>query len=123
MVSLLVAVQGDIGLNVSVIDKTTTRLPEAMMLRFDPPGVDDMTVSVSKLGEWIASNDTVIDGAQKLHFVDDNGVMFQVTVVQSSRKHPLVEGMTQTELCDEWASLSGCCMWTARGGIDERSNE
>ena len=94
-----VVLQGDIGLNVSVIDKTTTRLPEAMMLRFDPPGVDGMTVSVSKLGEWVASNDTVIDGSQKLHFVDDNGVMFQVATssrVGSSKlcRKPCV-GVTQ----------------------------
>jgi hypothetical protein len=67
--------------SVSIINKTTTRLPEAMLLKIKPEGVTAMDVSLSKLAGWINANDTVIDGSQKLHFVDDNGVLFQVRLL------------------------------------------
>ncbi len=54
-----------------------------LQLAFDPPGVDGMLVSMSKLGEWVYSNETVTGGSQKLHIADEQGVKFQVSAILS----------------------------------------
>jgi hypothetical protein len=63
--------------SLSVLNKTATRLPEAMFVSFVPEGVESSTVFVGKLGEWVNVNGTIAGGSQTLHAVDQ-GVRFQV---------------------------------------------
>lgn len=64
-----------VNISISVLNKTTTRLPEAMFLTFNPPEVTDAVLD--KLGEPVNTNDIISGGSQKLHFVY-NGFSFEV---------------------------------------------
>lgn len=57
-------------------DKTPTRIPEAMWVRFrpDPTAVDIDSWRMHKLGSLVAPDEVVYNGSQSLHAVQDAGV-------------------------------------------------
>lgn len=61
-----------IMVDISLLNKTATRLPEAMFLSFGPPGKLDW--SMQKLGSWLRPNETLDGGAKGLHAVADIGL-------------------------------------------------
>ncbi len=69
--------------SLQVFNKTATRLPEAMFLRFNPVNVPDGAVSMEKLGAWMDPLDVVDGGAKHMHCVSDGGIAF--TNTQSAR--------------------------------------
>lgn len=66
-----------IAVSVSMLSKTTTRLPESMFVTFNPPLPTGSSLLLSKLHEAVNASDVVPGGAQKLHFVQP-GFVFQV---------------------------------------------
>lgn len=62
----------------SVLNKTTTRLPEAMFVTFNPADVGGGFLD--KLGELVNVTDVVDGGAMKIHFVA-SGFQFKVSAI------------------------------------------
>jgi hypothetical protein len=52
--------------DVSLLNKTSTRLPEAMFMSFDPPHRSELKWSMQKLASWIEPSET-LDGGTKVH--------------------------------------------------------
>ena len=52
---------------VHLLNKTATRLPEAMFVSFDPPQPKPLRWSIRKLGSWLHPNETLDGGAKGLH--------------------------------------------------------
>lgn len=67
---------GPVEVTVQVFNKTATRLPESMFVRFAPGAVT--AASMEKLGEWVDPVDVVIGGAQRHHSVSAGGVSVSV---------------------------------------------
>ncbi|EIE25882.1 hypothetical protein COCSUDRAFT_46416 [Coccomyxa subellipsoidea C-169] len=63
--------------NVLWVNKTATRLPEALWVRFtpDPQVADPDTWGMSKLGSLVSPTDIVRNGSHSMHGVDDDGVL------------------------------------------------
>eukprot|EP01119_Soliformovum_irregulare_P006750 TRINITY_DN1917_c0_g1_i3.p1 TRINITY_DN1917_c0_g1~~TRINITY_DN1917_c0_g1_i3.p1 ORF type:complete len:528 (-),score=69.80 TRINITY_DN1917_c0_g1_i3:113-1696(-) len=59
--------EGDISLSFQWFNKTSTRLPEALWLSFDPPPGGEW--HIDKMGEWISPQDVVKNGSRHLHGV------------------------------------------------------
>jgi hypothetical protein len=59
---------------VHLLNKTATRLPEAMFVSFDPPQPKPLRWSMQKLGSWLHPNETLDGGAKGLHAVSDAGL-------------------------------------------------
>jgi hypothetical protein len=74
---------------VGMFNKSTTRIPEAMFMQFQPlsgSGGGSGSWSVNKLGEWINSTEIVDGGTKHLHGVmgDDNIVLPSASAAISS---------------------------------------
>ena len=68
-------VKGPLTIEVSLTDKTATRLPEAMFLSFNPPaGSEPLRWSMQKLDSWLGPDETLDGGAKGLHAVSDAGL-------------------------------------------------
>ena len=52
-------------------DKAANRVPEAMWLGFSVPGIPSDGVRIRKIGEWMDPRNVVLNGARRLHAVDD----------------------------------------------------
>ena len=52
-----------------LINKTATRMPEAMFFVFDPLPAGAASWTVDKLGEWIAPDEVMVGGSPHLHAV------------------------------------------------------
>ena len=52
-----------LGVDVSLLNKTATRLPEAMFMSFDPPHRSGLKWSMQKLSSWIDPSETLDGGA------------------------------------------------------------
>ena len=66
-----------LAVEVSLINKTSTRLPEAMFLSFDPPPRQHrpgIKWSMQKLDSWLDPSETLDGGAKGLHAVSDTGL-------------------------------------------------
>lgn len=57
-------------------NKTATRLPEALWLRFTPAKrvANASTWNFNKLGSWISPSEVLLNGSHALHAVQDEGV-------------------------------------------------
>ena len=57
------------GVDVSLqwFDKTTTRLPEALMLQFSPPPRTGHEYRLSKLGQLVDPTNVILNGSQYQH--------------------------------------------------------
>ena len=66
----------DLFIDVILENKTATRLPEALWLRWEPalPAVDANSWVMSKLGSWISPLEVIRNGSMGMHAVDDGGV-------------------------------------------------
>ena len=62
-----------------IFNKTQTRLPEAMFVRFNPVVAANASYEVNKLGSWIDTKDVVNGGSKHLH-----GVLSQGPVLRAS---------------------------------------
>ncbi len=64
-------------LDMSIINKTTTRLPEEGWLEFRPSLSTDASLRIEKLGSMVDPADMLINGSRTLHAVgDEQGVLF-----------------------------------------------
>lgn len=65
-----------LAVEVSLLNKTATRLPEAMFVTFDPPplGQSKPRWAMQKLSTWMRPEETLDGGAKGLHAVSDAGV-------------------------------------------------
>ncbi|KAK9915574.1 hypothetical protein WJX75_001002 [Coccomyxa subellipsoidea] len=63
--------------NVLWVNKTATRMPEALWVRMrpDPQVADPDTWGMSKLGSLVSPTDVVRNGSHSMHGVDDDGVL------------------------------------------------
>ncbi|CAL8470098.1 g9640 [Coccomyxa elongata] len=63
--------------NVLWVNKTATRLPEALWVQFTPDAkvADPDTWAMSKLGSLVSPLDVVRNGSHSMHAVDDDGVL------------------------------------------------
>ncbi|CAL5218578.1 g272 [Coccomyxa viridis] len=61
------------------VNKTATRLPEALWAQFKPDAavVDPDSWTMSKMGSPISPLNVVLNGSQSLHAVDDEGIMVE----------------------------------------------
>ena len=66
----------DLFIDVILENKTATRLPEALWLRWEPAlsAVDSNSWVMSKLGSWISPLEVIRNGSMGMHAVDDGGV-------------------------------------------------
>ena len=84
---------GALNITATFHNKTATRLPEAMFLRFAPPllppDFQAASWSADKLGEWIDPADVVIGGAKRLHSVG-SGISFAERIFIHPVHSPLV---------------------------------
>ena len=62
-----------------LFNKTQTRLPEAMFVRFNPAMGANATYEVNKLGSWVDSRDVVSGGSKHLHGVVSRGPALRAT--------------------------------------------
>lgn len=64
-----------IALSMNLFNKTATRIPESLSVRFVPTALANGTadVAASKLGSWVSPTDVVVNGSRHLHGVDDTG--------------------------------------------------
>ena len=69
-------VKGPLTIEVSLTEKTATRLPEAMFLSFNPPAgsAEPLRWSMQKLDSWLGPEETLDGGAKGLHAVSDAGL-------------------------------------------------
>lgn len=67
----------DLHVDFTWVDKTATRLPEAMWVRWrpGPDATDPKSWRLYKLGELVDPLDVMQNGSMALHAVDDNGVI------------------------------------------------
>ena len=56
---------GTLSVEVGMFNKSTTRIPEAMFMQFQPADSDGLWAA-DKLGEWVASDEIVPGGSQHL---------------------------------------------------------
>jgi len=56
-------------LNVTLWNKTPTRLPEQMMVEFRPPLALGLDWQMDKLGSWVSPMDVILNGSQYQHAV------------------------------------------------------
>ena len=61
-----------------MFNKTQTRLPEAMFVRFNPVVSANASYEVNKLGSWIDTKDVVTGGSKHLHGVVSQGPVLRV---------------------------------------------
>lgn len=59
-----------------LINKTQTRLPEAMFLQFQPANPSNGKWYANKLNEWISSEEIVDGGTKHLHGVTEQGIKY-----------------------------------------------
>ena len=68
-----------IDVSIGMYNKTRTRLPESMFVRFEPFGRlngdngGDIEWEACRLGQWIGTRDIVDGGSKHLYGVTDNG--------------------------------------------------
>jgi len=82
-----------IGWAVWAVNKTSTRLPEALFFSFNPLNPTQATWSMSKLGEWISPSEIMSNGSFHVHGVDFGGIKLGLPdsdVVFQSPDTPLV---------------------------------
>ena len=65
---------GTVAANVSLLEKTSTRLPEAMFVELQPTGGAGLRWSADKLGEWISPGEIVDGGSKHLHGITQQGM-------------------------------------------------
>ena len=118
---LLVDVAGpSLNLTLTVYNKTATRLPEAMFLRFVPPPLAPSYSAdawmMRKLAEWVDPADIVTGGAKRLHSVS-SGISFANQIFVQPIHTPLVCFGTPTSfptpLTKEpvWADGASFILW------------
>ena len=62
-----------VNVEMSMFNKTTTRIPEAMFVQFQTPN-KNITWSANKLGSWIEPDDIVDGGTKHLHGITEEGL-------------------------------------------------
>ena len=77
MTHLVVKNDNEIDVDVSLLNKTSTRLPEATFLQFNPNENIKGEWSMNKLNSWIGNSDIVNGGSQHLHGITDSGIRFE----------------------------------------------
>lgn len=84
----------DVNVTVLLVNKTATRLPEALFLTFQPTNVTKGSWTMTKLGSAMDPADVVEGGATHLHALSDEGVRFDIgtnhSLTLSSPDVPLV---------------------------------
>ena len=65
----------NLDITIGLFNKTTTRLPESMFVRFKPPkNSETVTWSASRIGEWQNVENVVDGGSKHLYGVTDEGI-------------------------------------------------
>lgn len=78
---------GSLALELGMFNKTTTRLPEAMFVVFQPAASATRGLwSANKLGAWISAEEIVRGGAQHLHGITDAGIRVEVEDTLGERR-------------------------------------
>ena len=67
---------GKLAVEVGMFNKSTTRIPEAMFMQFQPTGAGKW--SADKLGEWVAEDEIVPGGSQHLQGVMEGGLRYDL---------------------------------------------
>ena len=67
---------GKLELTVGMFNKSTTRIPEAMFMQFQPTGAG--LWSADKLGEWVREDEIVPGGSQHLQGVMEGGLRYDL---------------------------------------------
>ncbi len=78
----------NISLEVRWINKTTTRMPEAIWLRFDPPVASPSAAllwEMDKLGQWISPSEVILNGSRHLHAIN-SGIRVSTTLDASAHQ-------------------------------------
>lgn len=70
-----ITLAGNISIDWQLFNKTTTRQPEALWLQFTPLNSSEAIWQFDKLGEWVGTNETMLNGSHHLHGVN-TGVRF-----------------------------------------------
>uniref|UniRef100_A0A7S2TUG9 Uncharacterized protein n=1 Tax=Lotharella oceanica TaxID=641309 RepID=A0A7S2TUG9_9EUKA len=73
-----------VGVSVTLINKTATRLPEATYVTFRPLGSDNGTWMHNILGEWSLPDDVATGASFGLHYVTEEGVRLDQNLHGSS---------------------------------------
>ena len=64
---------GTLAVEIGMFNKSATRLPEAMFVQFQTRDTN-VSWSVSKLGQWVQSDEIVAGGSKHLHGVMESGL-------------------------------------------------
>jgi hypothetical protein len=67
---------GKLVIEVGMFNKSTTRIPEAMFMQFQPTGTGKWYAD--KLGEWVAEDEIVPGGSQHLQGVMEGGLRYDL---------------------------------------------
>ena len=67
---------GKLAVTVGMFNKSTTRIPEAMFMQFQPTGGG--LWSADKLGEWVREDEIVPGGSQHLQGVMEGGLRYDL---------------------------------------------
>lgn len=96
-----------IGVTVQAFNKTATRLPEAMFLRFKPAASGDggHTFAMEKLGEWMDPLDVVVGGAKHMHSLSRGGVSFPAVASSSGSNRMNITSPDARTFC--WGAPTG----------------
>lgn len=62
--------------DLTLLNKATTRLPEAIFFTFQPPPQESYKWLLYKLGSFVSPHHVVLNGSQYLHGVGDHGTFF-----------------------------------------------
>lgn len=84
---------GGLAVEVGMFNKSTTRIPEAMFMQFQPTDTNGLWFA-DKLGEWVASNEIVPGGSQHLQGVMEKGLRWNA----SDGKHTMTIGSVDAGL-------------------------
>ena len=86
------ATENNLGVSIGFFDKTTTRLPETMFVRFNP--VDNgRSWEFSRLGEWENDDNVVAGGSKHLYGVTDQGILVQNGEKGASSKNMYINSL------------------------------